>query len=682
VVASDGWWTRGKRINFNLDISVDGLVNAAFQMQTKMKDFFKTDGIIDFDIHIRDSDGDSLPEYDWRTVYPSINDLRVSERSFLMVNAKDNEAPLAPIFPWPYLGHETYGYLTSSPHQSSQPPIQLNWDTGTITTVGEFVSSRGNDSQWFIYSYNEVKPGQTNETNFENPFAWYDLAQDADGAPELAVRFIYYPPRDPIFNNGTFSKAMNIIRYSWDQDNDGHWDYKLSLVGKHQISSTVSLPEFGLRMLPYREIPAWVANQSWEAVTFVSAELREITGEGIYVWDHPAWFTDQYITGMQDSPNPPPDAEWNLIDFGYGEIPEGFRGEFHNTLQSRSLLYLSAVDHKLHLLKAESGIWNISDREEIRYSNVGGGDFIDQWVYKETARFGEEPNIRTLNVSDNHLLYSGEEMVILREAKVSPDIFIILPPADHQQWKSLGDKLVEYTPTFTPGDFRAMMGQFAGQETRVIGASQRNYRTNAEGDFQFVLSLKFGYQVEGSDILNLSKLQPGEYLVAYNGRFEVKPLVPPIIKSSIIEEPIHELQLNPVSIQLTNNGLEDLPEATLELWATSPDGITNVVATQTVQLLAGEPITPTLLWSPSSSGTWILTPKILQPSGDLISGNPVSVMVTPSMNKDPLNILLISTSPERLPVILLGLISLAALGSLAFWNAGRKSFMKKGDADD
>jgi len=53
------------------------------------------------------------------------------------------------------------------------------------------------------------------------------------------VRFDDVPALDRYFLDGQFRKPLLNVRYSWDQDNDDYWDYKLGLLSDHTISNVV-----------------------------------------------------------------------------------------------------------------------------------------------------------------------------------------------------------------------------------------------------------------------------------------------------------------------------------------------------------------------------------------------------------------------------------------------------------
>ena len=53
------------------------------------------------------------------------------------------------------------------------------------------------------------------------------------------------------------------------------------------------------------------------------------------------------------------------------------------TAGGQAWLYQSAVDHKLHLRGAESGVWNLDDLHRLRYARLGGDAYLKQleaWI--------------------------------------------------------------------------------------------------------------------------------------------------------------------------------------------------------------------------------------------------------------------------------------------------------------
>jgi hypothetical protein len=672
ALAPDGWWVKGSQTNFNLDIYVDGPVEAVLADQTEVGSWAKTDGLDDVVIHVRDLDDDGRPDLDWRT--HNAPDAWAHARSFLMVNHRDDEVTISPVFPWPYLGGESFGYLMNSPSGLGQPPIQMDWQAGHITAIGEFVASRANDGQWFVYSPREIKAGIVNEPNFENPFAWYDLAQDGDRRPELAVRVVHYAANDEYYYQGRLSQPVNLIRYSWDQDNDDSWDYKLGLIGNYEIDSVVSFPEFQVRTVPYEEVPNWVVERPWDVALFVAPEGLQVSGEGIYLWD-PTELLVHYYLGFSDVFEPVDaevvaDNENNLMgDFPH--IKVGFRGEYQLALRERPILYFSAVDRKMHLLKAEAGVWKLDDSVEIHYADLDGDGYLDSW--RQTRGWELQ---RQLYALGGYVVHAGDGMVLLKAAKVPLSFFETLPPGDHEEWLQVKRQLETYSVDFAPDDFEAMAAQFEGPEWRVQGASMRSFRADGEG-FRFVLDLQPGFTVSGSGGPDLTGMVAGAYIVRYQDKFDLWPLTPAQLE--VVPGSFHLGEPSPVALQpvwieatLQNHGLEDAPDLYVRAYAEGTGGQPDFVAENEIALLAGESVPVRFEWIPSTPGQWRVSLEwslatdgepTLGP-GQSVATLDVQVASSPSLRAA--EILRISNAGQPLSLLLLLAAVALAAASLLF----------------
>ncbi|WP_205703908.1 hypothetical protein [Candidatus Chloroploca sp. Khr17] len=625
MIASDGWWTRNGKINFNLDIAVDGLVEAAFDVHWALKNRVATDGFIDFIIRIRDENNDGRPDYDWRTVqHPPQLPPFTLPRTFLMVNEKDNEPPLAPVLPWPFLGGETY-YLTASPLPSSDPPIQVNWESGTITTVGEFVRSRGNDGQWFVYSFEEVKQDEYSYPDFEAPFAWYDLADDNDHAPELSVRLGYFWAFSPVFLRGNYNRPINFVRYSWDQKNDGRWDYKLALLGHNEVTTTVTVDDLEMRLVDYDELPGWVLRHDWGVAIFVTSENGGVSGEGIYTWDAPVWLMEQYFTGRSDLPMPEIDLETYRGE-DLRRIEPGFRGEYQLDLNGQVRLYVSAVDRRPHLLYGDRGMWNIDGRSTIHYANLDGDKYFDEWRLMVDGEL-----VRQLNDGRDYLVLAENNIVTLAPVTTERALVELVPPRDHQGWLAFGKQVNAHLGSFEPDDFAAMLDSLGGSPSRIVGANLRDFRSQPEG-FRFVLELQPGFRLEGAEQLTLEDLAPGSYVVTYDGSFSVVPLTPPEVELTVAIPPTDFSLFEPAVLQVwaSNLGSEDARELKV-VAEISRNGVAPIeIAEGSLALLAGEPVDTLMTWWPREAGTWEMRIQVLNTEGRMLAEQKVTLRVVES----------------------------------------------------
>jgi hypothetical protein len=120
-------------------------------------------------------------------------------------------------------------------------------------------------------------------------------------------------------------------------------------------------------------------------------------------------------------------------------------------------------------------------------------------------------------------------------------------------------------------------------------------------------------------------------------------------------------------VTLRNDGLQDVPQATLELWAAPAQGQATRVATQQVALLAHTPLTVTIQWAPPSVGRWTITPVVIQPDGRRTTFNASEVTVVPATSVNPEILFSSSTSPVTLPVAAIALVTFATIAALSVW---------------
>jgi len=693
IQALGGWWMRDGLVNYNLDIQVNGPVYAMWGggYDPESGPFGWTAGIKAGEpaasIEVRDPGLEGVPKWDLRSLLPSFPGEAYYRSNYAERKCKtplEIDLGVSPL--WPFVAW-TGGY--EQPNGALRPPIVVDWQKGKITHFSELVTVRNQNCSYSLYSITSLVPGEMNQPNFETPFAFYDLSGQGEGYPNLILRTERFPARDP-WSIGLDLKAQRgqpvpkdfeTVRYSWrNAVGDGFWDYQIEVLGFHPYTFTTPIAgeRISIDAPAHEHFPQWVIEQNWPIATFIDTEGNSYkSSEGLYDWT-PREVGIGYILGWEGASDP----------WAFSEIRDGFRGEyrFENNLPPR--LYLSPIDNRLHLLDAEGGLWNIGESLVLREHNLGNGRHINGWTREHIA----SENAKELPASQpamsieveealyalaGHLIYSGPEGVELRQAAYQPSSFEILPPADKASWQLFQEQLAPYThQRRNPKDLKSWLSHFPGKTLSVVGGQISDVRAISDG-FRFVLDLQPGYRVQENDLFDTPAFEPGRYVVIYNGQFTVEPLTPPALSASLIDASLTQLEPGAIQVALRNDGLEDLSQATLELWATSPDRTTSVVVTQTVQLLAQEPITPTLLWAPVSSGNWLLIPKVRQPDGSLISGKSVSISISPSQTENPYNLFFGGVSPRRLPVILGGLITLAMLAALVFWYTWREPLTEK-----
>lgn len=692
VQANAGWWQQADQTNFNLDLTVDGPVYAAFGAELYY-DSLTTDARPDFAVQVRDANEDGRPERELIQAMPPLPESSGVIRTALMVNTQDNEPPITGFIFWPYLGTAyappldlagsalltpdpavTYGFVKD--YGRSFPPIQVWWPDSRLAYVGEFVASRGNEHNWFIYSLQRFGTDQARYANFENPFAFYDLAADGDGLPELQIRVEHYGLGDPFFRQGTFAQPIQTVRYSWDQANTQHWDYKLDLIGRHAIETVETFPDFAIQTVPYADYPTWVTEQAWDSVEWVAVEKPGYwTTEGVYeAFVNKLPTRDFYITGLTNTVPMLDLASW----------PIGLRSEYNPALQAQPRLYLSAVDHKLHLLNAQAGVWKLDELQTLQYANLGGAH-LNHWALQKNA----EP-MADLYVAAGHILYADAGGLSLTQNLFQPALLTTLPPRNHAEWAELGATLTAQAAPFAPADLKAMFQQFGGPGFAIANASLQSFRQTPTG-FRLVVNLAPGFVASGTGMAlgtfahSLRDLAPGPYLISYAERFTIEPLTPAQLElapGTLRVDTAAPQALVPLQIaaQLHNAGLADVPHLLVQAQITGPAAEPTVLTTTLT--LEGEQTTPLrFTWTPPTAGEWRIAlrweaPEVAPATLAVLSAAQITVLVA---QPTPPNLETISQTsnlpqPSWLVALLIGLgLSATALGLFFLRNVGQPS---------
>ncbi len=672
AIALDGFWQRDGRPAPNFDITVDDHMLATFageQYQTAVKN----DGKPDVVIHVRGPHEGDPRSYDWRNVYAPVPASWGIYRTTLMVREQGQEPSFQPVFPWYLLGG-TYGSISDygegtlptlpligagdhpygivKPYGQSFPPIQVDWNTGRIAYVGEFVASRGSDTNWFTYSIKRVEPGKVTEPNFESPFAYYDLAADNDSVPELSVRAERIVADDPYVPPQWRGRAYQQIRYSWEQQQGQGWSYKLGLLGRNPVDGQVQFPEFSLQTVPYAQFPTWVTTHAWDIATFAAVERGWYDStEGVYAWDPGGALRDQYYAGTGS----PPSNVFNTIDYGV-------RGEYSLHSGTQPYLYFSPVDARLHLAGASQGLYNVDGNRRVVYQSLAGDGFIDSWQVFD----GDQP-AGQLAQRPGALLYAGDGRVTLLKADVPKETFRTLPPANHDEWIRLGQQLDANKRNFAGDDLGAMFDQFSGQRLTLSGGALSDLRMTDNG-FRFILDLQPGYNLGKFPVTGIT--EPGRYVLDYDsatGRFTAQPSSPPALAIEAVEAAAPATALEPVrvSITLANRGLEDARTVPLIVTATRSGSPPRAIAQQTVDLLGPEQKVVPASWTPPVPGDWTVTARLYPPRGAVDQTTHVTVAAPPMPRwQSVATVGWPGTLPLAYIVVLLGLITLPAGGGL------------------
>ncbi len=679
VMARSDWVLPDGRVNPSLVFQIDGYILRYLEWgeAAPAPDWARrgatTDGGVDWVLEVVDANGDGIADYQLQRILalspPDVNIFR----STLYVNRKPRRPePYPEALFWPLLvgrhDYEQYNYF------DRPPVIAVDWARARIDRVG--ILGYPTEQGYHINSWNRWKKGEVNYANFENPMAYYDLAGDADGRPELMVRF-------EVFAAGDISFSPELARFggpprpfvqaddSWDQNNDGRWDYEVSLAGFHPVTDVVAFPDFAVQTVPYERVPDWVMEREWAVATFVAAEGGGYwSSEGMGDWNvnrgfrdgrlvEPSGLRDLYLFGLV--------PEMPLEN--YADIRRGMRGEYAPEGVGRPTLYWSPVDNRLHLRGARGGVWNVDGRTVVRYADRNRDGYLDEWRV-----LAPDGTVRQLNVLPGFLLYAGGGDVILKQADVGLAAFSVQPPRNRAEWQALQRRLESLPAPVPAGDLGGVLARWEGPEARIAGATVRDLQVSRRG-FRFILEVGPGVRVLSGGVGGFSlPSAPGAYRVVWEaGRWSIRPLTPaaPGLVSLQVAA-IREGEEATIQAVLRNFGLEDIRSFPLCARLEGPRGIGRVL-TATLSVLPGEEEREVLWgWRPSAAGTWRIS---VLADCEGVRGGPVLLGET-GVNvarQPPLYLFSFLALPPRVRAAVAGLLAgivLLAGGMMVIWMGG------------
>jgi len=605
VTAAGAWTLADGRPNPNIKIYIDSWGNNLMDLQRELLSILVNpvpDGILDWEYEIVDDDGDGDANYQLGRLLADIPSYQYPFRSSLFVD--QNPAPSKPyadpIF-WPYLAKD----LASSMYFERPPAISVNWETGAITGVG--IPGYPAEQGYHLLSMSPWQKNQANRATWENPMAYYDLAGDMDSVAEFMIRVVL--PVNIQGSNPLPDGAIG-LQYAWDQDNDGRWNYQIALGGNKPITRAVEFQDFSLYTIPYHQLPGWVVDQDWDVALLTVVESGGYGGsEALWHWlvtdgqsedgngASSLSLQEGYLAGY--STDLPYDT--------YTSASPGFRGEYCFEYFEPPRLYFSPVDQRLHLWKAQAGVWNLGEGNNIRYTNLDGDAYLDRWQEEVDGVIVQE-----LNYARGFFIYYGNGGAVMKQVDIQPALFETLPPKNYEEWQSLDAQLSESIQiTSSPTDFAAMFQQFVGPELQIQDAMLRDFRITSQG-FRFILSLSPAYTFQGENWLDLAETPPGEYLVTYDSEFTLQPLTPPDLRlapafTETQALPVIALQSGEVPFRLYNDGLTDAQEVLVTLSASQGEQALYESEPLTVTVYGGESTLVSFPWAPTAPGEWKLT---------------------------------------------------------------------------
>ena len=590
VISVQPWMEPSGIISYNLDLWVDGRVNANWLSAQYLPEFF-TDGRIDFYIKVRDTDQDGSPDYEIRQSYQT-EDYWYVPSTWLGVSEQRQDPPIKYAQIWPYLGSGHFDFFQQL--NNYYAPIQIDWMKSKIATLVEFVPSHEGDDVWYMQSLHPF--GENNEVyaNFENPVCWIDLADDHDGIPELHIRQEYYGVEDEYHWYDIPKSYKNDIRYTWDQDNDQSWDFKIGLSGSYPIDQFVTFPEFTVKTIPCKQFPEWITSKHWGPAVFVASYVRNFA-EGIYEWGTVDHDLERFLFGYEVQPEI------------FTKLSVGYRGEYSYDLNEQPWLYLHPIDSMLHLKGSEAGFYQISDTKYLHYADQNSDGYVDHWSLYESDNL-----LSTLAIENNYAIYYDYRLqrLLVKQLANSNNYLTFMPPRNQTEWGELAQKLGD---VYEQGNtnLEAWILEAPGYLYSIAPAKLRSFRSSGTG-VRLDLSLLSDFDNDLSRVQqNRSLLSAGNYILKIdrNQDIEFEPGGSVILtydENGMFMKPGQAIQLQPVELSwlVHNEGNWDASSQIYTYTLTSTSGNTTILTETATLIPAHSEKELSVNWYPPEAGNW------------------------------------------------------------------------------
>lgn len=754
-----GYWVKDGKTNYNLDIRIFEPSYSMWGSDYNPKTGFGSWAALVkpsaevVNIQVRDPQFEGLPKWEYRNLLP----IFPGTTTYIRTNYSERkcntpttiDSGITPL--WPYVA------ITGGFEQAAgklAPPIVMDWEKSKLLYFSELVPVRNQNCSYSLYTLNDLQKDKLNKTNFEAPFAFYDLSGMGNGHPNLILRTERYYKDDPLsiglipktLQQRTVPSDFETVRYSWKNGiGDGSWDYKVEVMGLLPYNQETSIAdgEFKVDAPDYQSFPSWVINNNWPVITFIDTEGRSyLSSEGIYDWS-PRDIGVGYLFGWVNQPAP---------DM-FSNITEGYRGEYRLDREAPPQLYFSPIDQRLHLMGASGGLWNLGNNRVLKSLNLDGGRYINGWVREviqshvtdEVDKFlasrsdellkllnrfqnlnvPEAANMEVRDLSlglkllwqknnvdlskitqitpeeglealklvtetkslqtssqlenqagiveealytlDGYLIYSGPNEVVFKKAIYNPSLFEVLPPTDNSSWQASKDKLEPYKSVKRdPMNLLSWLDAFPGESTNIPGARISSLQAT-KGGFRFMLSLPDGLKAQQSQILPLDGLKQGDYIVTYDGQFNIVPAISPSITLTIPDSTLQQYESQVLKLNFLNNGNVNLDDNIVEIRATSPQGKVLTLASQRLTIQGGTTTIMPVTFSTTLSGEWLLTALITTLDGHTMDLTPVKIKVLVNNTDDPLAIQQTVSAVPSLVIVIILLLTMIIVAVSISW---------------
>ncbi len=405
--------------------------------------------------------------------------------------------------------------------------------------------------------------------DFESPFAFYNYIPNSRYAQEV-IRAQQFPKKDP-YAPEHVNRQQSYFRLSWKMDNPYLWRYSLEVQGFHAFRRYYkigSVKVYAPKPMSYGD---WVGSKSWPYVSFVQAMNGYSGSEGIYfdsggttssVWPWLDGLTNRVPSYLA---HPHLVAKATMTSVTSESLPIGYRIDSNAAYFQKPQLYISNVDHLVHLWGATQGLENLGNGSILRFENLDDGNIFDGWVRETSGGSKEHASHVTSQLYDlgHYLIYAGKGMLEIVKTQINPVVARISVPTNKTTWQKYVTEVKPYENGRDPWDLHSWIERFSGLGTTLSSATLSHVQVTRQG---LVGDLIVNTDNTTKGLLSKAiDVRSGHYVLRYNAKSErwtiARGAIPDFSASVRIGDgsALHSGKLYKVTVDIANDSGVPLP---------------------------------------------------------------------------------------------------------------------------
>ncbi len=355
--------------------------------------------------------------------------------------------------------------------------------------------------------------------DFESPVIFYNFINKSREA-QLTLRAQSFPKGDPFGTTQVHGIPQASYRLSWKTSSLNKWSYSLDVAGLVPYSQSVKVGSYHLWGISANSALPWVLSNRWPFVTFVHDPLGYPGSEGIYTYTDQVGSTWDWLLGLVN--NPPSQFSHPYLpstNASLHGLPPHFFGEYSSEYFHKPSLYLSPIDHHMHLMYAQGGVWNIGNNQVVRMKNLDSGPYIDEWELQSIPKSSGIPKaahgktLARLIVLPQYMVYSSAAGVEIKHLGLDfhQALLTMKPPSSQTSWLNFVQS-TKNVSSRNPIDMASWINDFSGSVMRAT-STKINSVQSLNGKYDLAVNVASGAEQSGLPLIGFND-HKGSYILS------------------------------------------------------------------------------------------------------------------------------------------------------------------------